>query len=520
LLLNNNPVDLNASTTIGGAEILTTVDDADTLATLSCSDGEIAKYDSGLGDWYCDVDVDTTLTSTEVTTMVEAGSVNLATGSQVNSRNIVSQPSTCSNGQVLVYNSTSSDWECGDDTDTTLTPTEMQAAVEAMSLNLQNLPKVNGDDVLTTSSSIAPGQVDGTSGTSGQVLTTDGSSVTWEDAGGEGCTVEETIVTNPVKLRIQCGSNVYVVNGSALQASSLAKQTSQTYYYHCALSTTGAVSCWGTDGEDQVSGMPTGTYTSLDSGYGHSCVLDSSGNATCWGDNSNSQVSNTPSTTFTSLAADGWHTCGITSSGSVECWGKNNDGQSSNAPSGTFSSLKLGPNFSCGINTSGGVQCWGENWANQVSDVPSGTFTTLSIGYYHICGITTSGGLECWGYDASDQVSGAPSGTFTSISSGYHHSCAINTSGGVQCWGNDGNNQVSNTPSGTYTAVTSGRYHNCAINTSGGVECWGQAVDITSTPTTGTFVSIQANANSTCGILDSGNVICWGNSSYNQTSPP
>ena len=59
---------------------------------------EIAKYDSGLGDWYCDVDVDTTLTSTEVTTIVEAGSVNLATGSQVKSK-YSSQPTTCSNGR-------------------------------------------------------------------------------------------------------------------------------------------------------------------------------------------------------------------------------------------------------------------------------------------------------------------------------------------------------------------------------------------------------------------------------------
>ena len=40
-MVANNAMDLNAATTIGGLDIVTNVDDSDTLAALSCvNDGE------------------------------------------------------------------------------------------------------------------------------------------------------------------------------------------------------------------------------------------------------------------------------------------------------------------------------------------------------------------------------------------------------------------------------------------------------------------------------------------------
>ena len=120
---------------------------------------------------------------------VDGQPVNLGAGSQVGSNAILTEPSGCTDAQVLVYNATSSSWVCGDDTDTTLTPSEMQAMIEVMSLNLQNVPQVNGADVLTTGSTIGVGQLDGSGGTSGQVLTTDGSTASWGDVTG-GCDFE------------------------------------------------------------------------------------------------------------------------------------------------------------------------------------------------------------------------------------------------------------------------------------------------------------------------------------------
>ena len=72
--------------------------------------------------------------------------------SQVNNRAIVGQPSLCSDGQVLVYNSTSNDWECGDDTDTTLTPTKMKT--DWGPSPTCKMFRVNGENVLVESSTL------------------------------------------------------------------------------------------------------------------------------------------------------------------------------------------------------------------------------------------------------------------------------------------------------------------------------------------------------------------------------
>ena len=59
-MLSGNSVDLNNASTIGGLQILTVADDSDTLGDLSCvNDGEIARYDLVLNQWYCDTDGDT-----------------------------------------------------------------------------------------------------------------------------------------------------------------------------------------------------------------------------------------------------------------------------------------------------------------------------------------------------------------------------------------------------------------------------------------------------------------------------
>ena len=65
----------------------------------------------------------------------------------------------------------------------------MQTMIEALSLNLQNVPQINGEDVLTTGSTVNVGQIDGAGGSSGQILTTDGSTVSWGDSSG-GCEVK------------------------------------------------------------------------------------------------------------------------------------------------------------------------------------------------------------------------------------------------------------------------------------------------------------------------------------------
>ena len=111
---------------------------------------------SGVPSEFLDGDDNTQLTESQVEDFVQNDPVNLASGSQVNGASILTQPSTCNNGEVLIYQGTG--WVCGTDTDTTLTAQEVQQMIELMSLNLASL-QVNGADVLTTNSSISWSQI-------------------------------------------------------------------------------------------------------------------------------------------------------------------------------------------------------------------------------------------------------------------------------------------------------------------------------------------------------------------------
>ena len=208
-MVANNAMDLNSGSTIGGLPILTEVDDNDTLGNLSCAnDGEVAKYDIVLSQWYCASDTDTTLDEPTVEGYITNGAINLSSGSTVGGSAILTQPNGCADGQVMLYNLSSASWSCGVDTDTTLTANEVQAMVEAVSgLALQAGTTVGGSPVLTEASSIGPSLLDGSGGTTGQVLTTDGSTVSWSDAsGGSGELV------SPASLGTSNGGDDYASN--------------------------------------------------------------------------------------------------------------------------------------------------------------------------------------------------------------------------------------------------------------------------------------------------------------------
>ena len=192
--ITNGSLDLNANTTIGGVAIVTSGTDSDTLSGLSCSDGEVAKYDTSNSLWVCGTDTDTQLSQSGVVNYIEGQQVNLGSGSQVNSANIVTQPTGCTNGQMIVYDLANGVWVCGTDSDTILNSSEVQAMIETVSgLALQAGTTVDGSPILTEASSISVGQLDGSAGTVGQVPITDGSTVSWSDVSSGGLTSPATL---------------------------------------------------------------------------------------------------------------------------------------------------------------------------------------------------------------------------------------------------------------------------------------------------------------------------------------
>ncbi|MBM75166.1 MAG: hypothetical protein CMK59_07180, partial [Proteobacteria bacterium] len=56
--ITNGGLDLSSNTTLGGQSIVTADNDQDSLALFSCTDGQILKYDSAIGDWFCEADSD------------------------------------------------------------------------------------------------------------------------------------------------------------------------------------------------------------------------------------------------------------------------------------------------------------------------------------------------------------------------------------------------------------------------------------------------------------------------------
>lgn len=120
----------------------------------------------------------------------------------------------------------------------------------------------------------------------------------------------------------------------------------------CAVTLSGAVHCWGGNGDGQL-GDGTNTNrpapvqvggvngaTQVDAGAGHTCARTGTGQIYCWGANAFGQLGrgtqigsptaglvSASGLSFSRVTAGGSHSCAITTVGSAYCWGANASGQ-------------------------------------------------------------------------------------------------------------------------------------------------------------------------------------------------
>jgi len=233
----------------------------------------------------------------------------------------------------------------------------------------------------------------------------------------------------------------------------------------CVLTTDGGVKCWGDNRHGQLgigtfgefSETPVDVHTlaagvtQISAGGAHTCALTTAGAVKCWGDNIVGELGNgtfNPSdptgiatpvdvTGLTSgvaqISAGGFHTCALTAAEGVKCWGWNSYGQ---LGLGAFTEFSATP---VDVETlAGGVQ-------------------QISSGQVHTCAVTNEGIAKCWGRNFAGQlgdgestnsptpvdVSGLTSGV-VQISSGFDHTCAVSTTAGAKCWGGNHYGELGN----------------------------------------------------------------------------
>ncbi len=301
----------------------------------------------------------------------------------------------------------------------------------------------------------------------------------------------------------------------------------------CALTTAGGIKCWGSNGHDElgdgskvdsvkpvdVAGLTSGV-TAIANGVRHSCALTSAGAVKCWGNNGQGELGDGSSVRrftavevaglssgVTAIAAGSDHTCALTTAGGVKCWGYNRWGELGDGTTNDRSTpvdvvglssgvkaISAGGIRSCALTSTGGVKCWGGSTSVgsrtpvEIQGLGSGV-TAISAGQPS-CALTSAGGVKCWGATSTDpwtpaDVPGLASGV-TAIAAGGGHACALMTGGGVKCWGlndvgelGDGTTTTRATPADVtgltsgVIAITAGTFHSCALVKTGAVKCWG-----------------------------------------------
>jgi alpha-tubulin suppressor-like RCC1 family protein len=292
------------------------------------------------------------------------------------------------------------------------------------------------------------------------------------------------------------------------------------------------------DGAPCVRGL-CDPVVSVAPGPAHSCAIRTSGAALCWGTNEAGQLGDgtlVPHTVpgpaaagfaFTQLTAGSSFTCGIErGTERLLCWGRNGygelgDGLLTNrgvpAPvvarasdeatfvTRRFVAVRALGSGACALDSTGEVWCWGRNSAGEVGDgsttlqsravrvVGVSGATALSAGALHVCALVTGGTLRCWGGnpfgalgDGTTTSRGVPAEVpgltdVTALAALTWSTCAL-AGGQVWCWGRNAEGDLGLTgsasrPSPTDNGLTADRLAcgavHCFARTAEGWVAWG-----------------------------------------------
>ncbi len=174
----------------------------------------------------------------------------------------------------------------------------------------------------------------------------------------------------------------------------------------CALTRLGGAVCWGLNEHAQLGDGSTapreepvmvpgfaGGVISIAAGQAHSCAVTTGGAVYCWGDNSYGQLGDGSGGRYSftpvkvaqgedkavQVIAGFYHTCYLTDKGKVKCWGLNDEGQlgngtTANSPTPTaillvtVTFLEAGDAHTCAMEKKDSYFCWGRNLEGQLGN--------------------------------------------------------------------------------------------------------------------------------------------------------
>jgi alpha-tubulin suppressor-like RCC1 family protein len=273
---------------------------------------------------------------------------------------------------------------------------------------------------------------------------------------GDGSTTGPETCSGPT---IACSTTPAIVSG--LSGATTVSTNGTTA---CAVLSSGAVECWGSNfvGNPGGSSVPT-TVSGLTPATAvavgeaaYACALLLDGTIQCWGGDAYGALGNgsimdstTPVpvsgvTSAVAIAAGQHHTCALMADGSVACWGDNEFGElglgTSSGPQACANSdpcamtpvkvpnlsgvtaIAAGETDTCALLSDGTVRCWGWNVDGELGDGtqrPSSTpvvvsglsgATAIAMGGYTACALVSSGDVVCWGFDDSGQLGSLTTG--------------------------------------------------------------------------------------------------------------
>jgi hypothetical protein len=391
-------------------------DDADALSDLVCSDGQWAVFDASAAAWMCDGFSDTTLSDTEVVAAVEAGAVDLAPGSSMDGYTLLAEESAIDWSWLTSVPTDLSDGD--DDTLAALSCADEEVAAWDAATSAWVCATDATLDEATVEGMITDGALDLAAGT-----TVDG--VSLGDSTTPGCTLTSTSGTT---ASLDCGGTAITVDRTPVYDRILAASTD----FWCALDTEGYVHCsvdpWGHGAVGEVLDATmdyNSSYDQLDM-----CVVDTTGAATCYSaDGATQPVSGTG---YTEIAGDIDDGCVIDAVGAPSCWG-------SASLTGTYDSITgVDGGRLCGITTTGALHCDFPGRTYGISD--AGPWDWVDLRSDTICAGDSAGATSCY-YQTAGGVTAYPvagnwssfSGRTWSSSITEVYGCGVLTTGTMRC---------------------------------------------------------------------------------------